>query len=86
MMLDHNHDGINRRGLLTCMDWAGTGLSVCCEVGSSNRSAWPIPLKSRKQGARRWFQLHSEQSPHLCVLLLAATPDDRKDDYTVTEN
>ena len=23
---DHNHDGIDRRGFLECMAWAGTGV------------------------------------------------------------
>src|SRR6266852_581063 len=28
---DHNHDGIDRRGFLKCMGWAGTGvLCVMC--------------------------------------------------------
>ena len=29
---DHNNDGINRRGFLECMAWAGTG--VVCTVAS----------------------------------------------------
>src|SRR5437762_5972059 len=34
---DHNHDGIDRRGLLQCMAWAGTG--VVWSVGSGQLSS-----------------------------------------------
>ena len=30
---DHNHDGINRRGFLGCMAWAGTGALCVVEAG-----------------------------------------------------
>src|SRR5215469_10198597 len=30
---DHNHDGINRRGVLKCMAWAGTGALCLVEGG-----------------------------------------------------
>ena len=29
----HNHDGINRRGFLKCMAWAGTGAFCVIEGG-----------------------------------------------------
>ena len=29
---DHNHDGIDRRGFLKCMAWAGTG-ALCVMQG-----------------------------------------------------
>ena len=31
--LDHNHDGIDRRGFLKCMAWAGTGALCVLEGG-----------------------------------------------------
>ena len=34
---DHNHDGINRRGFLKCMAWAGTG-ALCVMQGGVLRS------------------------------------------------
>jgi 3',5'-cyclic AMP phosphodiesterase CpdA len=34
---DHNHDGINRRGFLKCMAWAGTG-ALCLMQGGVLRS------------------------------------------------
>ena len=33
---DHNNDGIDRRGFLTCMAWAGTG-GICVIKGEQNR-------------------------------------------------
>ena len=35
---DHNHDGIDRRGFLKCMAWAGTG-ALCVMSGGVLRSA-----------------------------------------------
>src|SRR5437016_2640510 len=34
---DHNHDGINRRGFLKCMAWAGTG-ALCVMNGGVLKS------------------------------------------------
>ena len=34
---DHNHDGVNRRGFLKCMAWAGTG-AICIMQGGVMRS------------------------------------------------
>ena len=34
---DHNHDGIDRRGFLKCMAWAGTG-ALCVMQGGVLRS------------------------------------------------
>jgi len=33
MLVDHNHDGIDRRGFLKCMAWAGTGALCVVEGG-----------------------------------------------------
>ena len=33
IQLDHNHDGIDRRGFLKCMAWAGTGALCLVEGG-----------------------------------------------------
>ena len=32
LLLDHNKDGIDRRGLLKCMAWSGTG-ALCVMQG-----------------------------------------------------
>ena len=34
---DHNHDGIDRRGFLECMAWAGTG-ALCVMSGGVMKS------------------------------------------------
>ena len=37
LIVDHNHDGINRRGFLKCMAWAGTG-TLCVMRGGVLKS------------------------------------------------
>ena len=37
LMVDHNHDGIDRRGFLKCMAWAGTG-TLCVMQGGILKS------------------------------------------------
>ena len=37
LLIDHNHDGINRRGFLKCMAWAGTG-ALCVMQGGVLKS------------------------------------------------
>jgi len=37
LLVDHNHDGINRRGFLKCMAWAGTG-TLCVMQGGVLKS------------------------------------------------
>ena len=35
LLHDHNHDGIDRRGFLKCMAWAGTGaFRILCKAAS----------------------------------------------------
>src|SRR5262245_31205836 len=50
---DHNHDGIDRRGFLKCMAWAGTGALCVVEGGvlksyslSSLADLGPVPAGS----------------------------------------
>ena len=33
LLHDHNHDGIDRRGFLKCMAWAGTGVFCVVQGG-----------------------------------------------------
>jgi len=33
LLHDHNHDGIDRRGFLKCMAWAGTGAFCVMQGG-----------------------------------------------------
>jgi 3',5'-cyclic-AMP phosphodiesterase len=37
LLHDHNNDGVNRRGFLKCMAWAGTG-SFCVMQGGVLKS------------------------------------------------
>ena len=37
LVYDHNHDGIDRRGFLKCMAWAGTG-ALCVMQGGVLKS------------------------------------------------
>lgn len=46
LLVDHNHDGINRRGFLKCMAWAGTG-TLCVMQGGVLKSV----------GLQRWQEL-----------------------------
>ena len=33
LLTDHNHDGVDRRGFLKCMAWAGTGVLCVMQGG-----------------------------------------------------
>src|SRR5712664_1919656 len=37
LLIDHNHDGVDRRGFLKCMAWAGTG-ALCVMQGGVLKS------------------------------------------------
>ena len=49
LLIDHNHDGIDRRGFLTCMAWAGTG-ALCVMQGGVLKS---FALSSMPESASR---------------------------------
>ena len=57
---NHNHDGIDRRGFLECMAWAGTGL-LCLMQGGVLRS-YPLSEVTRDQIEG----LHSESREGTC--------------------
>ncbi len=51
ILYDHNHDGIDRRGFLKCMAWAGTGALCVMQGGvlksyALNRSSDPGPASA----------------------------------------
>jgi 3',5'-cyclic AMP phosphodiesterase CpdA len=53
---DHNHDGIDRRGFLKCMAWAGTGAVFVAEAGVLKSTALGAEVgSSRKHGNRLSF-------------------------------
>src|SRR6266566_2339886 len=45
---DHNHDGIDRRGLLQCMAWAGTGVVWSVGSGLLSSRVFGQSMKSAK--------------------------------------
>src|SRR5277367_6959578 len=56
---DHNHDGINRRGFLKCMAWAGTGALCVLEGGVLKSYALndPSGVKKAAQGELSFVQI-----------------------------
>src|SRR5947209_20366658 len=40
LLHDHNHDGIDRRGFLKCMAWAGTG--AFCVMNGGVLKSWSL--------------------------------------------
>jgi Icc protein len=53
---DHNRDGIDRRGFLKCMAWAGTGAVFVAEAGILKSTALGAQLgSSKKQGNQLSF-------------------------------
>src|SRR6202789_1297127 len=57
---DHNHDGINRRGFLKCMAWAGTG-TLCVMQGGVLKSfamnRLPDPKSAAAAGELSFVQI-----------------------------
>ena len=51
ILYDHNHDGINRRGFLKCMAWAGTG-TFCVMQGGVMKSFALNRVGDRRQQRR----------------------------------
>ena len=41
LLHDHNHDGLDRRGFLECMAWAGTGMVWTVTGGLLGSSVLP---------------------------------------------
>ncbi len=51
---DHNHDGIDRRGFLRCMAWAGTG-ALCVHSSEDDRAHCCAVSKCRAASLVRLF-------------------------------
>ena len=56
--LDHNHDGIDRRGFLKCMAWAGTG-AFCVMKGGvlTSYSLSGFPFRGHDKGELSFVQI-----------------------------
>ena len=52
ILVDHNHDGIDRRGFLKCMAWVGTG--VLFVTGGRPARPSPSSLRVRAHSRGRW--------------------------------
>lgn len=48
ILFDHNHDGIDRRGFLKCMAWAGTGALCVLQGGVLKSFSLSDPARIRK--------------------------------------
>jgi Icc protein len=60
ILYDHNHDGIDRRGFLKCMAWAGTGAFYVMKGGVLNSyalSAMGDPLPKGMKGELTFAQI-----------------------------
>ncbi len=58
LALDHNHDGIDRRGFLKCMAWAGTG-AFCVMKGGvlTSYSLSGFPFRGHDKGELSFVQI-----------------------------
>src|SRR6059058_3007274 len=57
LLHDHNHDGIDRRGFLKCMAWAGTGALCAVQGGELKSYALGSKMKSHKAGELTFVQI-----------------------------
>src|SRR5580765_4455070 len=59
LLLGHHHDGIDRRGFLKCMAWAGTG-ALCVLQGGVLKSYGlddPAPMAKAARGELSFVQI-----------------------------
>ncbi|HTR27440.1 MAG TPA: metallophosphoesterase [Terriglobales bacterium] len=57
ILFDHNHDGIDRRGFLKCMAWAGTGALCVVEGGVLKSFALNDPAAKHVKGQVSFVQI-----------------------------
>jgi len=57
ILYDHNHDGIDRRGFLKCMAWAGTGTLCVIQGGVLQSFALNDPAAKRAKGQLTFVQI-----------------------------
>ena len=60
---DHNHDGIDRRGFLKCMAWAGAGTLCVVEGGVLQSFALGHHSKSAAKGQLSFVQISDSHMP-----------------------
>lgn len=64
LVYDHNHDGIDRRGFLKCMAWAGTG-TLCMMSGGVLRSASLSGISHHSARANRELSFAQISDSHM---------------------
>ena len=57
ILFDHNHDGIDRRGFLKCMAWAGTGALCVVQGGVLKSFALNDPAAKHAKGELSFVQI-----------------------------
>ncbi len=57
ILVDHNHDGVDRRGFLKCMAWAGTGALCVMQGGVLKSYALPEAAKKKITGDLSFVQI-----------------------------
>jgi hypothetical protein len=57
ILFDHNHDGVDRRGFLKCMAWAGTGALCVVQGGVLQSYALNDPSAKRAKGQLSFVQI-----------------------------
>src|ERR1700690_1993256 len=57
ILFDHNHDGVNRRGFLKCMAWAGTGALCVLQGGVLKSFSLSDAAHKRVQGDLSFVQI-----------------------------
>ena len=57
ILFDHNHDGVDRRGFLKCMAWAGTGALCVVEGGVLKSFALNDPAAKHAKGQVSFVQI-----------------------------
>ncbi|MGB9234141.1 MAG: metallophosphoesterase [Terriglobales bacterium] len=57
ILIDHSHDGIDRRGFLKCMAWAGTGALCVVEGGVLQSFALNDPAAKHARGQLSFVQI-----------------------------
>ncbi len=57
ILIDHNHDGVDRRGFLKCMAWAGTGALCVMHRGVLKSYALPEAAKKKVTGELSFVQI-----------------------------
>src|SRR5712691_12807412 len=57
LLVDHNHDGVDRRGFLRCMAWAGTGVLCVLQGGVLKSFSLSDASNKKVQGELSFVQI-----------------------------